>query len=590
MKKILVVMMAFALVLTMSMTAAAKDTVQVTLTSPAIVKVGCEKAGAVTFSFDANSVIRTGDWWYFDLPSGVTLCKGIDYFIVRGAVAEDETDFVTIADKDTRRVTLSGGILGVLNGMAPGQEIGPMSVTDMGDGATALAAAGGQMVFRVKGTVGSQRVWVYAYGTTTSATVTVGAATTFDLTILDGQDHVNNILLNTDVSTGSELVWGDVEEDTIDQTENVPHVENTLCINAEAYSSSTVFISFASLDDKFTFTGDSQIAHVATANPLSLGFCSDKVDRDESGDILIGGQNTCLFDYETTTGYCADFSGNRIYLMGTTTFGDPNDRYDMTVEIETPGVYFSSVPALAGFEPGDDKDCANTGDALGVAFTYFNEAGAEASGLPTASCDVASNDRVRLAKTTGGAITSIDDYDALWINLPPMVYDTSIIGADVEVEISVQFSKYPCGVIFTGTQVIGTFVDTCPVGAGATTLLYPFMPALDGHIAGWWGGFVIVNAGPDSGTATLTLIEADGDMATLTTGTIASGTMWNAGSPANLLSSVTPDAANAGTFGDDNLSIQVVCEFSLGGGFGFTGNGTEGVGYCAYVLGTTGWQ
>jgi len=589
MKKILVVMMAFALALTMSMTAAAKDTVQVTLTSPAIVKVGCERAGAVTFSFDANTQIQTGDWWYFDLPSGVTICKKLDYFIVRGATPEDETDYVTIADTAAKRVTLSGGILGVPPSFPVGSQAGPMAVTDLGSGSAATTVTGGVMVFRVRASVGSQRVWVDVYGTTTSTVLTVGAATTFDLTILDGQAWENYILLNTDSKV--ENTWGDVEEDTIDYVnENVPHVENTLCVNAEEYSGSLVFISFDSLESKFTFTGDAQIAHVASDNPLSLAYCSDKVDRDETGDILIGGQNSCSFDYETTAGYCPDFTGNRIYLLGTTTFGDPDDRYDMSVTIETPGVYFTSVPSLAGFTPEEDKDCANTGTAVSPAWTYFNESGDEASGFPDASCSVTSNDRVRETLTTGGAITSIDTYDALWIDLPTMVYDTSIIGEGTEVEITVAFDKYPCGNIFSESVVIGTFVEACPVGGGATTLLYPFLPPLDGSIPGWWGGFVIVNAGPDDGTATLTLIEEDGDVATLTTETILSGTQWNAGAPATLLGMVTPADTNAGTFGDANLSVQVVCDFSLGGGFEFVGNGTEGVGCDAYVLGTDGWQ
>ncbi|MFH0731111.1 MAG: hypothetical protein V2B19_32805 [Pseudomonadota bacterium] len=586
MKKMLVVMMALAMVFAVTATTFAKDTVQVTLTSPAIVKKGCEKAGAVTFSFDAGSIITAGDWWYFDLPTNVTLCKTVDYFMVTGAVAKDETDFVAVTDHSLRRVTLNGGIAGV-TAMAAGSTDGPFKVTNMGSGQP-LVVAGGNVVFRVYGASGSQRVWVYAYGDTAGATITVGTATTFDISILDGQPHQTNILLNTDVVGASLNLWGDDKEDTIDTAVySVPYVENTLCITAETYGGDLIFISLNSLDDQFTFTGDSQIAHVMTQNPLSLVHC-DKAGAT-TGDILIGGQNACLFDYENPSGYCSTFKGNRIYLKGTTTFGDPGDSYDLMVTSDTAGVYFSATPAVSGFKPTDKKDCSTLGTAQGLAWTSYNEANEKNPVFPDSSCSVTSTKRVRKVMTVGGEIDSITDFDALWINLPNMYYDTSIIGNGIEAKVTITFSKYPCGVIFTGTVTVGTFVETCSV-SGATTLLFPFQPAFDGSMPGWWSGFTIVNAGTIAGTAVLTFTELDGDKATFTTPIIAAnGGMW-VGDVTALLTGVTPATTNAGTFGDSNVAITAVCSFSLGGGFAFIGNGEEGVGYTAYVLGAAGWQ
>lgn len=588
MKKMLVVMMAFAMVFAVTATTFAKDTVQATLTSPAIVKKGCEKAGSVTFAFDANSVLTTGDWWYFDLPANVTICKPIDYFIVSGATPKDETDFVTVTDHALRTMTLSTGISGV-TAMAPGTQDGPMKVTNLGANAAALSITGGSIAFRVVGASGSQRVWVYVYGTAVGAKLTVGASTTFLLSILDGQAYQTNILLNTDTVGASLNLWGDDKEDTIDiSTFSVPFVENTLCINAESYTSDLIFISLNSLDDQFTFTGDSQIAHVMSQNPLSIVHC-DKAGAI-TGDILIGGQNSCKFDYESPMSYCSPFAGNRIYLKGTTTFGDPGDSYDLVVSSDTPGVYFSADPVVSGFKPTDKKDCSTLGATQALAWTHYNEANEKNPAYPDSSCSVTSTKRVRKVMTVGGEIDSITDYDALWINLPNMYYDTSIIGAGIEAKVTIQFSKYPCGVIFTGTVKVGTFVQTCAVAGATTTLMYPFLPAFDGSMPGWWSGFNIVNAGTVAGTAVLTFTEIDGDKATYTTPAIAAnGGMW-VGDVTALLTLVTPATTNTGTFGDNNVAIQVKCNFALGGGFGFIGNGNEGVGYAAYVLGAGGWQ
>lgn len=80
MKKFLTAMVAGATLFSAGAAFAANQ-VQVTLTSPTIVKSGCEKAGAITFAFDNQSRIKAGDWWYLDLPLNVTLCKSYDYVI-----------------------------------------------------------------------------------------------------------------------------------------------------------------------------------------------------------------------------------------------------------------------------------------------------------------------------------------------------------------------------------------------------------------------------------------------------------------------------------------------------------------------------
>jgi hypothetical protein len=406
---------------------------------------------------------------------------------------------------------------------------------------------------------------------------------------LGGGQWPNAIVLDSDGDgTYGDGTVGNANADTIHGV--APHVENTLCVNAENMSGDLMFVSFDSLDDKFTFTGDAQIAHVAAENPLSLVFCKGAT----TGDIAIGTQGACSFDFETAAGYCpsppASFVGNRIILQGTTTFGNPGDRWSMRIFSDTPGAYFTAGATLSGFTPTATDECTGPGTAINVTFRLYNEAGTANATAPGTSCSVGAASRVRELRTPEGAITGIETYDAIWINLPTMAYDTSIIGNGVEADVRISFRKYPCGEIFADTHTVGTFVTTCPVGVGQTTLLFPFMPPFDGSIPGWWGGFVINNAGSEAGGAELTFCEEDGDQATLSISSIAACGIWNPGTLSDLLTQVTPDPGNSGTFGDSNTHIVAVCDFNMGAGFAFTGNGEEGTGYTAYVLGAAGWQ
>jgi hypothetical protein len=381
---------------------------------------------------------------------------------------------------------------------------------------------------------------------------------------------------NTNVTATSDLLAGPL-----------PDVNNTLCINAESFTQDLVFVSFASLNDIYTFTGDSQIAHVGAAAQLALASCKG----DITGFIPIGGQGLCTFDYELPAGYCplpATFAGNRILIQGSTTFGNVGDRYGMTVTSDTAGVYFGGAPVLGGYIPTDTTQCTGLGTGIAAAFTPETATTKVGVTYP-ASCVFTSLNRVVKAATVAGGIAGIDTFDRIWVNLPTMYYDSSIVGNGVEAKVTVSMSKYPCGDFFSGTRTVGTFVTTCPVGAGGTTLMYPFLPALDGSVPGWWGGFTVNNASATAGKVDLVFWEMDGDKATYSVASLASGGMWTMTS-AELLAAVTPDPANVGTFGDSNVMITVTCAFNQGGGFAFTGNGNEGTGYTAYVLGAGGWQ
>ena len=285
--------------------------------------------------------------------------------------------------------------------------------------------------------------------------------------------------------------------------------------------------------------------------------------------------------------------GNKLLIQNASVFGEAAaDQWQIYIYSDTPGVYFSAAPTyLRGFTPAQDACLTNYGvggAAVAAAFVAYNEGGTAGAAYPAAgACTIATANRIRELRSA--AFAAINTYDTLELDIPTMCYDTSIIGDGTEADVRISLRRYPCGEIFQGTRTIGTFVTTCPPAAGATNLLFPFLPPMDGSIPGWWGGFLIVNGSATPGTAVLTFTEEDGDSATFTTPSIAAGGMW-VGNTAALLSTVTPNGANTGTFGDSNVSIVAACNFTFGGGFAFTGNGDEGTGYVAYASAGSGWN
>jgi hypothetical protein len=592
MKKLFTIMMVAAVVLTFGTAVYASNTVQVTLTSPSITKSGCERVGSVTFSFDSNTVLTVGDWWYMDLPSGVSICRASINYLITGGNAGTVTNATTV----------NAAIFGAADGLpniAVGA-VGPMTAT----GANAVVA-GGNIAVWVSGPQNGRRVTLTVIGDAVGGNITVGAGAsdTLKIKILDGAQNAFTGLTGILLDSNANGIFNDNPATDI-ITAAIPAPENTLCADAQLMSGDLMFTSFDSLSSKFTFTGDSQIAHVAAANQITLGSCKGLT----TGNILIGSQSTCALDYETPTGYCANapnifgnqsvpyrvaLGGNKFLIQGAGTFGNAGDQYRLYVYSDTPGVYFTGLPVLSGYTPaGVAQPCGagvglNGGAAIAPAWVAYNEGGTVGAVLPAGgACTVATANRVRELRS--GTFTGIDTFNAIEVNTPTMCYDTSVIGAGTEVRIRMSLRLEPCGEIFSASRTIGTFVTTCPTAAGTTTLLFPFFPPMDGSIAGWWGGFLIVNGGPSAGTAVLTFTEADGDTATLTTPSIAAAGQWNAGAFSSLLSSVTPGAGNAGTFGDDNFSVSALCNFAMGAGFAFTGNGNEGTGYTAYT--NAGWQ
>lgn len=627
MKKLLSVFVAVAMVMGFSMTASAADSVDVTLTSPTITKAegACEKVGAVTFEFSSGAVLEKGDWWYMDLPEGAELCKGIDYLIVgdaAGGPASNNT-WVSVDSLDPTLVLFGGGT-GYAIGGGTGTTLTaagitgnpPITVQDL-SGASGVVNVTGNVALRVVGKSGSRRVTLYvASDAVGTGSLTVTPDTTMKIKVFDGAHHEggtanaenSRIILDVDMQrfttlggtttsdTGRYQIFGQMDGDAgydpeldeiIDSSAQVPHIENTLCVNAEE-ADGNLFVSFASKNDFLTFTGDSQIAHTGGGVSFSLEACAGKLASLD--EILLANQDACVFDYENTNGYCDTHVAGYIYMQAADTFGEIDERFDLSVDILTDGVYFGGAPALMGFLSSQDA-CEDMGAAVTTGTIYYcvgndcsDQAGSDAEWPADDSCTVDDDEMVDRIFTKGGSVTGINNFAQMSFNFQEFHYDTSIVAAGDEVELEVTMDKYPCGTIGTDTIIIGTFVTECTTTAtGTSSLFFPFLPG--SQFVGWWGGYVVANGSTDAGTAVLMATDVDGNSASYETPEIAAYGQFNASFLE--VADWTQSASNAANFdGSANYTVFVTCNFNRGSGMAMLGNSTEGVGYTAD---TTGW-
>jgi hypothetical protein len=534
-----------------------------------------------------------------DLPENVTLCKNYNFVIIgknAGGAYDNPNLYIDFAD-----ATWSTGV-GFNNAEIAGFNVddssGPVNVTRVTNadinGAT---VAGGNMAFLVKGTSGQRRITIYALGEAAGATITVETDFKLNIKLFDGLAHsdIDTLAIN---ETGIALdldgdgVYGnleadgdDIDEDEViggDVTTNVtadePYVENTLCVNAVSMSGQYLYTSYASKGDKFTFTGDSQIAHTGTAATIALASCKgETTDTIEIG----GGQNAaCVFEYDDAGDYCDTSFENRLLIEASSgAFGDIGDKFFVELEITSPndGVYFGGLPVIRAYKSTEDP-CDDPGTLRGSTWSVWEGSTRITSFAADTDCAVGADGRAtKMAETDTFTLT---DYDTIWIDLAEFTYTSAAVAAGEVVTLDVTLSRYPCGEIFNDTLDIGSFVTTC-AGSGATTLYFPWLPGT--AATGWWGGFVITNIGNTDGVATLTYSDSTGAQATLVTSTVVAGAQW-------VNTAVTADDLTDVSGFDMSLnhSVTAACGFAARG-FAFTGNGTEGTGYLANGTGTGNW-
>ena len=602
MKKFIVPLLAMCMVVCFATASMAANLADVKTTSEAITGASgaCEKIGSISFTFKEGTILRDGDWWYADLPIGVTICHSIDFAILgtAGGVAPGGGAFVSVVQADGTSTT---------NGF--------YTVTDLGTNGLAdgITVAGGIWI-RISAASGSHRLMFQVFDSDDlvtynaavnvdgSSSLTVNTDSQLTIKVMDGNYHVAGPwgYNDTDTTAATKGVYG---EDAADVLGFVNTWDNSLCAGAYGHTLPTVNVSLNSGGfsgpNFITFNPTNpEVAHMIYAAAISLQLCM----ADEFGFVaLIGGQGaTCIFDYETPTNYCTDrgsanfkastVTGNKILIQNSTgTFYDALDNYQIVLQISGNGAYWgNATPAVAEYYPANTAQCAahasagNEANMPGGAWTIATEtavaAGAPATGAGCAAIAAGS----QWIKLTSPPFTGIDDCNQIEVNMPTIVYDPARFVAGGQVTVTVSLNRLPCGQVFTGTRVVAEFVDTCPLAAAITTLLFPYATSLDNP--SWWFGMSFCNptlANAAAGTALITVYEDDGDIGTYTTPDITVGGMVTYGG-AELLSNLTPDAANTGTLGDSRCHIIVNCNFGAAGGFGMMGNGSDSTGYAAY--------
>jgi hypothetical protein len=611
MKRFIVLFLAMCMVVCFATVSMAALLCDVKTTSEAITasEDSCEKIGSMSFDFDEGTVLQDGDWWYADLPLGVTICRTMNFAILgaAGAVVPGAGGFPVGATAATAADDGASVSMGFCT----------LTDTVAGDGVNGtLTVAGSAMWFRVSAISGASRILIQVFDSDAAAytnaacadgtsTLTLGAGTTFSIKILDTDFHAAGPWGYNDTDSPVDGAFGD--DGAADVLGVTNAFDNTVCVEAFGYSSSTVNVGINSGGRSganfLTFNpSNPQVAHLISAASITLEDC--KADEYGYVSLTAGQTSTCLFDYDSPTtvadGYCTDVgsanftgsvvTGNKILIQNNSgTFFDSGDNYQLVLRISGSGAYWGgTTPVVAEYNTGNTNQCnahasagneANVpGGAWGIVTETGVAAGAVATGAGCGSIAAAS----RYVSLTSAAFTGIDDCYLIEVNTPNIVFDPAQFSEGDQVTVTVELWRLPCGLIFTDQVIVAEFVDTCPTAAATTTLLYPYSTPLND--SSWWFGMSFCNpnlAGAVAGTALITVYEDDGDVGTYTTPAIAVGGMATYGG-AELLSNLTAAAANTGTLGDSRCHIIVTCSFGGAGGFGMMGDGSDSTGYAAY--------
>lgn len=643
MKKTFIILLSAVLILGFGTSAMAAYDVRTAITSQDITgtQANCEKYGAVTFTFQQGAKLYDGDWFYFDLPRGVQLCKKID-FVVLGS---DRPYVAGNPGVPTADGTAGNGLATTVAANGTVTALGAWKVIDLGsngvaDGITVAGGATG-MYLRVYGLAGTRRVNFQFYDNQVrvSATtgigltcaenqngntvLTVGADTNLTLSLFDGEPWNSAVATiknptgaifavkdsDTSALTGNTNFYGFYGDDSTDMlqvadaTGVIPYWDNYICAEIPDITSYTggdyINVSFdsggVSGNAFITFQGQREIAHIVGAQTITMEACQK---RDLCGYVaLTGGQgSTCSYSYNSAAGYCSDstgrifktLGGNRVAIKAPLSFGSSNDEFFVRLTITgtgAAGTFFGGTPAsILAVNPlvtGDACD-ALTGTSLTPTWTAKNSSGAIVTTFPTGAGCAAVTTAQQAVTLESSKFGPLNAYNRLIIGIPTLVYVPSSLTNGTIAEVRVEVYKNPCGMIFNGTRCMANYISTCASAVPQSTLMFPYAVALNGS-TGWWFGLAFSNPSTAAGTAVIKVYEMDGDQGTFTTPTIEPGRMVVYGD-AQLLNNLTPVTGNTGTLGDSACHIVVTCNFGFAGGFGMMGNGSDSTGYSAYGI------
>lgn len=604
MKKFFKGIVTAAAVLFASTSAFAAYAVDVTTEQANLFKIGCERAGAITFTFSKSSVLTVGDRWQVKLPPNVTLCKDIEY---------------VIGDSYEKIVTFKADTLGADPAKKGVIDSGVAATTDKGiTSATIDSSVTGGPVYgksiTMKQDAGADRpIWLYVVGLKDTNAVTIwvlGKNEGDTLTVgnnegdklvvrlFDGKKY-RDTELTTAVSTfimpdKAASTTAGVPVFTGPMSDDAPNLASSLCISiADAFSDNCVNVSYPSnaVADNTSIYQFSNDFNIGCIDPRTYSLYSCTKNAPETISLPVASQNgtsKCIFDYEgfgnDIKGYCAGYSGNRIIIQSNkTTFAQTGDLFSFDLESKTAGVYFNKL-FTADSVRGDQDPCKITkldatditvGDAAAYTLTATGNAASPAFGESDGStCKVPASNRIyKIAATPSANFAVETKAKYVWLDLPDMVYDTTDFSLEnVEAKVTVTLNKVPCGVIRTFDVTLGSFVKVCGATTSSTlSLIYPFFPSINAtdNDANWWAGIIVTNGSAVDGTATLVFSDKDGAQAKMTTPVIKAGGQYILGITPSILAGLTPVT---GTFdGNKKYSVQAYATFTKATGFAIVG-------------------
>ncbi len=555
-KKVFFVIASIFSIFVLAGAAFAANTANINVTSePVRAGASCDKSGGITITFDRDTVLTDGDQITMDLTLNVTLCTDIDIVISNADTAAyaDLENLVDIEDVGWDEINSDIG--------------GPVVLTDAV--APFSSSVGGGVYFHIYGIEGQARVTIDVIGENPGASFTVGP---------DSEDNLAITLLaqNTNADyVGEEGIFVDSDNDGV-YDESALLANNTMCIDVSnpAFTGDTVRGNFDSRSDKFTFLpSNPQIAHIAPALGIGFDACKDREPGHiELGDRITQGSDTCdAFDNEASypgNGFCLDHVNNNMIIAASSPFDMAE--YAVTMEILVNGqsgdngVYWSSqLPLSEGYGTKDDAcDATNAnGAALGAAtYELANRSAATPEAPHSDDCDVEADGRAVVMNIAACDLNLAAQDDFLWFNLPALNYDIDDVQEGDVVTVEITINKVPCGQLFTGIWEIGTF--GCQAPGVSNTILFPYFTNMEAAES-YWDGIAIVNLGSTDGTATLTIYEADGDVATMDVNVSANSSYVNLLSA--MISGMTLTTSVDGTLGNARVYIRVAADFNVDG-------------------------
>lgn len=599
--------------------AMAANTVTVTSDKPIQPKSECSLAGSQSWNMDNETTLHEGDIVRYLLPTDVTICGTINYFLrlYQPGIAYD----ISSVPGSPIIATAAGSTFDV---QSAGASVAPGALVDANG---ALAELG----FKVTGT-DNARTYQMQLGTrsladididTTGDTVldTTVPAGTFMAVADDGRDitvtfngaAATTLLVVKFFSGNIDPLWF-LERDNVSDFPNVYDVvlddvsDNTICLDNLEYNSSTI----AAIPEsrpyqpayQLNFLGDFIIQQLISAVgytvepackddvcqlvPLSLDVTQSGQEVEADGEFDFGDYLATVpaspNDSWTSDGYCTSPTiGNGIIFKQDGQDFQAGDEYRVTMTVRA-GTTADVERAI--FRDGAIGTRHAFTDANNSENCEFRVDGQDWLAAGWALYGGPDNDDATAIRATINVTTDEEDADAILFDLPYFKVFTEEVSAGEKVFIDVVIEKLPCGgAIVQETICLAELIDFCPTPAGAamidgiafigdrslTSVLHGYLGrtyvvAADNSLffpyapaledAGFFTGFGLTNVGDTDVNLTFTVTDASGGMATYTPAdALPAGNMW-----VNTLDAIADELVDGATPLDMTLPVNVNIE------------------------------